>query len=1067
MRLLRSCLQLAVGLSFALVSCSVTAADKSEADGPFKSLKIREIGPAAGGRASRAVGVPGDPLTYYVAAASGGVWKSIDGGMNWKPIFDDEPTSSIGSIALAPSNPSVIYVGTGEANIRGNVAPGDGIYRSTDGGKTWQNVWKQVGQIGRMMVHPVNPEVAFAAVLGSAFGPSPERGVYRTKDGGHTWQRVLSKDADTGACDVCFDPNNPNVLFACLWQARRMPWGLTSGGPGSGLYVSRDGGDTWKQLGGHGMAKDDLKGLPEGIYGKSTIVVAPSDSRRVYALIEAEKGGLYRSEDGGEKWELVNGNHYLRIRPWYFTNLTIDPSNADIIWSASLRLLKSVDGGATFKSVKGSHHVDHHDVWIDAKNPKRMINCNDGGIDLSNTGGESWFAPLLPIGQFYHVSVDNRMPYHVMGSMQDLGTAAGPSNSLAGPGIALGDWYGVGGGEAGHTASDPDDPNVVYATEYQGYLSRFDFRNHQVRNVGTYPYVSSGRGPEDLKYRFQWTSPVVISKHDSKMIYHGANVLLRSNNAGQTWTAISPDLTRNDKGKQRFSGGPITGDNTGAEYYCTIFAIAESPVKEEVIWVGSDDGMVHVTEDGGKSWTNVTANVPGIPEWGTVSMIEASPFDSGTAYLVVDAHRLNNNKPYLYKTTDLGKTWKSLADKLPQDVHLHAIRQDPKRRGMLYLGTERGLTFSRDDGETWQPLKLNFPTVPVHDLVVKNDDLVIATHGRSLWIFDDITPIRDFSPAVADKDFHLFPAQAAARYRYHGTLDSASKRTTFDNPPKGMVFNYYLKKKPEGEMTLEITDAQGKLIDRFTDKEEKPEESEDAPDAPDEPFKKPHLPKDVGIQRFVWEMEHAGAKVIKGAKVDVGQPADGAMVAPGFYKAKLTVGGTSMTTDLVVKPDPRLNLKPEEYAEQERFTLACRDAITKVTEYVEGLRALKKQLTLQNELLAANDKAKKLVQLGKETSEKADTLENKFHNAKAEVTYDILAQPGGAKLYSKLSGLYDWSKDSDGVPTDGMKGVLGELQKELRQYESEYKALVAKDVAAVNEEAKKLELPRLLAPSGK
>ena len=717
---------------------SDSQASNRDAEGPFKELKYRSIGPAAGGRVCRVAGVPGNPLIYFAATASGGVWRSLDGGLSWKCVTEKLPTSTAGSIAVAPSDPNVLYMGSGEANIRNNVVPGNGIYKSTDGGSNWSRVWKQDGQIGTMVVHPRNPDVAFAAVLGKAFGPSGERGVYRTTDGGKTWVGVLKKDQDTGASDVALDPSNPNIVFAGLWQTRRRPWELTSGGPGSGLYVSRDGGTTWKQL--------TEKGLPKGPWGKIGVAVAPSDGRRVYALIEAEKGGLYRSDDGGETWSLASGDRGLRQRAWYYSTLTIDPRNPDVVWCPSVPMLKSIDGGKTFHPVGGFHHGDHHDLWIDPTNPRRIINGNDGGVDISLNGGETWYAPPLPISQFYRIGVDTRNPYHIAGTMQDLGSIAGPSNSLSGSGIALGDWYNVGGGETGYTVSDPTDPDVVYAGEYAGVITRYDHRTRQARIVSGYLDNPSGHGAADMKYRFRWPAPIAGSPHDPKVIYHAANVLFRTADGGQTWTTISPDLTRNDKRRQQWSGGPITGDNTSAEYYCTISAVAESPREKGLIWVGSDDGRVHVTRDAGKAWTDVTEHLTGLPEWATIKMIEPSPFDAAVAYVIVDAHMIDDMHPYLYRTRDHGKTFTLISGALPQDVPLHVVREDPKKKGMLYAGTERGVIFSADDGKSWAPLQLNLPTVPVHDLIVKNDDLVLGTHGRSLWIFDDLTPIRTFGP---------------------------------------------------------------------------------------------------------------------------------------------------------------------------------------------------------------------------------------------------------------------------------------------------------------------------------
>ncbi len=787
------------------------ASASGDPEGPFKELKYRSIGPATGGRVCRVAGVPGNPLVYFAATASGGVWRSLDGGLSWKCVTDKLPTSTAGSIAIAPSDPNIVYMGSGEANIRNNVVPGNGIYKSTDGGSNWTQVWKQDGQIGTMAVHPRNPDIAFAAVLGKAFGPSGERGVYRTIDGGKSWVAVLKKDSDTGASDVALDPSNPNIVFVGLWQTRRRPWELTSGGPGSGIYVSRDGGTTWKQL--------TEKGLPKGPWGKIGVAVAPSDGRRVYALIEAEKGGLYRSDDGGETWHIATGDRGLRQRAWYYSTINVDPHNPDVVWCPSVPMLKSIDGGKTFQPARGFHHGDHHDLWIDPLNPRRMIGGNDGGVDLSLNGGESWYAPPLPISQFYRIGVDSQQPYHISGTMQDLGSIAGPSNSLSFSGIALGDWYNVGGGEAGYTLHDPTDPNIVFAGEYAGVITRYDHRTRQARTVASYVDNPSGHGAADMKYRFRWPAPIAGSPHDPKVVYHAANVLFRTTDGGQTWTPISPDLTRNDKRRQQWSGGPITGDNTTAEYYCTISAVAEAPKEKGLIWVGSDDGLVHVSRDAGKSWTNVSEHLAGVPEWATIKMIEPSPFDAGTALVVVDAHMVDDMHPYLYRTRDHGKSWTLLSGSLPQDIPLHVARFDPKQKGTIYVGTERGVVFSTDDGKTWQLLQLNLPTVPVHDLIVKGDDLVVGSHGRSLWIFDDLTPIRTFGPVIASKPVDLLPPLAATRWRLHGTVGAVGRG---ENPPAGAIIQFWLKEKPKAKPKLEILDADGKLV-RALGKETEPE----------------------------------------------------------------------------------------------------------------------------------------------------------------------------------------------------------------------------------------------------
>jgi photosystem II stability/assembly factor-like uncharacterized protein len=1022
----------------------------------LKQFKYRLLGPAWGGRVSRVAGVPGNPSIYYAATASGGVWKSVDGGHQWSPIFDDQPVSSIGSIAVAASDPNVVYVGSGEGNIRGNVGAGNGIYKSVDGGKTWTHVWTQVGQIGTMAVDPGNPDIAFAAVLGHAFGPNPERGVYRTKDGGKTWQQVLKKDDQTGASDVALDPSNPHIVFAGLWQARRRPWELTSGGPGSGLYVSRDGGDSWKQLTG--------KGLPEGIWGKVGIAVAPSDGRRVYALIEAAEGGLFRSDDGGLSWTRVSGNHELRQRAWYYSTLSVSPANPDEVWCPEVPLLHSIDGGKTFQHTRGEHHGDNHDVWIDPRDAKRLIVGNDGGVDISENGGETWLIPPLPIGQFYHVSADNSVPFKVAGALQDIGTAQAPSNTLAGAGIRNSDWYDVGGGEAGFVVSEPDDPNIVYAGEYGGVITRYDHRTGALRNVTAYPDNPSGHGAEDLRYRFQWTAPIALSPHDPKVVYHAANVLFRTTDGGQTWSAVSPDLTRNDRSKQKWSGGPITGDNTGIETYDTIFAVAESPVAKGVIWTGSDDGLVQVTRDDGKTWRNVTAAVPGLPEWGTVAAIEPSHFDAGTAYLVVDAHRLDDPHPYLWKTTDYGTTWKRLTAKLPQDVYLHAVREDPLRCGTLFLGTELGVDYSLDDGATWRALKLNLPTVAVHDLVLKDSSIVLATHGRSMWILDDRQPLYEIGPEVTAKEVHLFAAPDAVRWIYHSAHRGG---WSADNPAPGARIYYWLKTAPKGEVTIDILDEKGTLVDTLSSKPRPATGASEYEAEEEEQWKMLAIAKEAGVQVATWRLTWAGAEMIPGGRLDAGFPGIGPTALPGTYTVRLTVDGKSQTTTLTLRPDPRATVSPADLEAQLRFALEVRDSISLLARSVKDLRTVRRQLAARNDLLENDERARELRQGSTELSAKLDDLEARFHNPKAEVVYDILAQKGGTKLYSRLSPLFDFAEAGEGAPTQGMREEYAREKEELALDVAELQRLFATDLSALNDTAGRLGLPRIYVPAGR
>ena len=1037
--------------------------------GPLKNLKFRQIGPAAGGRVCRACGVPGDPLTYYAATAAGGVWKSTDAGHVWKPIFDDQPTSTIGSIAVAPSDPNVIYVGSGEANIRGNVMPGNGIYKSDNAGKSWTHVWKQKGQIGQMIVHPTNADIAYAAVLGSAFGPNGERGVYRTSDGGKSWKQVLKKDADTGAIDVCFDPSNPRILLAALWQTRRQPWSLTSGGPGSGLYRTEDGGDTWIQLGpdkGERKRPEDKRpeetGLPEGPWGRVGLAFAPSNSRRIYALIEADKGGLYRSDDGGDTWALMNGDRYLRQRPWYFSTVHVDPKNPDVVWCPNVRLLKSIDGGKTFRNIKGPHHVDHHDLWIDPRDPRRIIDSNDGGVDISTNGGETWHMPMLPICQFYHISVDNSVPYRIMGNMQDQGTASGPSNSLSSAGITLADWHTVGGGETGSAVAHPRDPNIIYAGEYGGYLSRYDHRNRQARNVTIYPYNPSGRGAEDLRYRFQWTAPLVVSVHEPHNVYHAANVLFESADEGKSWKAISGDLTRNDKQKQKWSGGPITGDNTGVEIYGTIFALAESPKKAGIFWAGSDDGLVHISQDGGKSWTNVTANIPGLPEWATIVCIEASPRDAGTAYLAAHAYRLDDNRPFLWKTNDFGKTWQKLSDKLPLESYLRVVRADPSTPDLLFVGSQTGISFSRDDGKTWEKLKLNLPTAAVSDLVIKNHDLVVGTNGRSIWILDDLTPLRQWSGKL-EKEPHLFEVHPTIRWRYHGENYVPEDRIPGENPSKGALIHYYLEKKPKDDLTLEVLDAAGSLVRKFSSKKQEPDAREDDPDAPWSIYKPTVLPAETGVNQVAWNLMHDGPRVIPGAKNDAGVPHAGPFVLPGVYTVKLHVDGKTLSGKVDVVPDPRANVSKEDLAARHALAMQLHRDISKVSEIVIDLKSVRKQLQERDKLWSDLPGTKDLVDLTRKLVQKLDALEEKLHNPRAQVTYDILAMKGGAKLYSQLAPLYYAVNQSEGPVTQGYREVYAELAKELQGLDADWNSYRA-DLTRINRAAAELGIENVLVP---
>ena len=1069
-RVLRVVLCVASGIAVLATVAPADAKDKPKTE--FGALQYRAVGPAISGRATRVAGVPGDPLTYYVAYAQGGIWKSENGGHNWKPVFDEQPTNSIGSIAIAPSDPNVIYAGSGEANIRGNVEWGSGIFKSTDAGKTWQHVWKTRGQIGTMAVDPRNPDVAYAAVLGSPFGPNKDRGVYRTTDGGKTWKQVLYKDAETGASDVTLDPNNPRIVFAGLWQTRRQPWVMTSGGEGSGLYRSGDGGDTWDQL--------EKDGLPEGPWGKVGVRVAPSNSKVVYALIEAKEGGLYRSNDGGETWALASDSSSLRQRAWYYTCLTIDPTNADIVWFPQVPLHKTVDGGKTIVSVDAKIHGDHHDIWIDPKDPRRIMSGNDGGVGISIDGGTTWAAPAMPTPQFYNIDADERWPYHVGGTIQDWGTASGPAYTLrrgdAGGGPTLGDSWAVGGGEAGDFVYDRMTPGTIYAGEYGGYISHYQEGVGNYRSVGVYPRDLSGTPAKDAKYRFQWSAPIAASPHDPKVLYHGANVLFRTTDRGATWEAISPDLTRNDKSKQQWSGGPITGDITGVEVYDTIFSIAESPLSAGEIWVGTDDGLVQLTRDGGKTWTNVT---PGkLPEWGTVEAVEPSRRNPGTAYVVVDARRLDDPRPYLFRTRNYGKSWDPLGKGLPDDQHLFVVREDPTNPDLLYVGSERGLYMSRDGGASFFDIRNNsLPAVGVADIEVKHDDLILGTR-RGIWILDDVTALRAFDAGVKAEPVHLFAPRKSYRnrleFRWDELVDTGSH-----NAPYGMTITYWLKDEPAetpaghkaspndpNELRLEIFDSQGALVRTLSSVPKPDRYGKDDPDEPSEPHK-PALTKTQGLNRIQWDLRHEGAKRPDDAKVDAGNPEQGPLVLPGKYTLNLTAGGRTLTTEAEVAADPRSVATMEELRANYDFALRVGGALDRLEMDIETVRAIRAQAADIARRTAKNPAAKELQATSDALVKRCDEIEHRMHNPDAKVVYDVLAgRDGGAKLYSQLSNLYSDIQASDFAPTQGQSGQLEENLAALAAVEAELTAIQGGELARLEAQATVLGLPHVIVPGG-
>lgn len=1054
-----------------------------EEKGPWKNLEYRLVGPFRGGRVVAVSGVVGQDNVYYFGSTAGGVWKTTDGGLNWKPVFDKmkDASPSIGAIGVSESDPNVIYVGTGEACIRGNVVGGNGVYKSIDAGKTWKSVGlADTHAIGRLAVNPKNPDIAFVAALGHPFGDNEERGIFRTQDGGKTWQKVLYKNEKTGGIDVVFDPTNSNILFAALWQARRTPWSLDSGGEGSGLYRSIDGGTTWKQLKGHG--------LPEGILGRIGVTVSGANPNRVYAAIEAEKGGIYRSDDGGDTWQLMTGDHRFTQRAWYYMHIFADPKSEDTVYILNTGVYRSNDGGKTFSRVRAPHG-DNHGLWIDPNNPKRLINGNDGGATVSIDGGATWTSLYnQPTAQFYHVVTDNRFPYYIYGAQQDNSTvgiaSASPDGAIDRP-----DWYDVGGGESGYIAPDPTDPQIIYAGSYGGDITRYDHRTGEEQLINPWPVNPIGWAAADLKYRFQWTEPIIFSPHDPKTMYFAAQMLFKTTDAGMNWTIISPDLTRNDKSKQQSSGGPLTKDNTGVEVYDTIFSVVESPVQRDLIWAGTDDGLVQLTRDGGQHWENVTPKA--MPEWGTVSMIEASPRDAGTAYIAVERHKSDDFKPYIFKTSDFGKTWNNLAEGIPANDYVHAVRVDPRHLNLIFAGTEQGVYVSFNDGAHWQPLQLNLPPAPVNDLVVKNDDLVVATHGRSFWILDDITPLEQYTDSIPQEEAHLFTPADTNHTVFRGGFFAPSGNVG-KNPPAGAIIDYWLKtslKKPDEQktknaaagseasaaknvqdsatpeekkkdetpkITMEILDSSGKVIRKYPKKEESEDEEQ-------EEFRRNqnagNLPADAGFNRFVWDLRYEGATKVPHSAL-WGGDTDGPEALPGKYEVRLTVLGKTYTAPLEIKPDPRLNVSQEDLARQFDLLIKIRDKVTQTDDAIIQMRDLRDQIKAINTRMKDDPRAKVIADAGKALDTKMTAVEEALVQTKAKSDEDVLNFP--VRLNNHLVALGGVVGSADTAPTAQSYEVFDMVSKAVDEQLTKWQSIVSTDVVSYNNLMKQQDVPAVI-----
>ncbi|GBD32156.1 Ycf48-like protein [bacterium HR33] len=1024
----------------------------------YSQLRYRHIGPV-GNRITSVHGVPGDPNTYYVGAASGGVWKTTDGGVNWSPIFDDQPAQSIGSIAIAPSNPNIVWVGTGEAHIRSHISIGNGVYRSLDAGKTWTHMGlDSTGRVARIVIHPQNPDIVLVCAQGHNYGPQQDKGVYRTTDGGRNWTQVLFVDPNTGCSDLAMDPTNPAILFAGFWQLEIKTWGRESGGPGSGIFKSTDGGVTWRRLRGNG--------LPERDHGKVALAIARTNPNHIYALIETgdgvpwhgrptDSGELWTSMDGGETWQLTSHDRQLAGRTQYYSRVVVQPDDENEAYFLSAAFSRTLDGGRTTvdPSFGNSPGGDNHDMWIDPLNPDRMIVGNDGGVSISTNRGRTWFRIQLPVAQMYHVTVDNRIPYYVYGNRQDGPSFRGPSNSrtggFGGGNIARSEWHSVAGGESGWATPDPVDPDIVWSSasgsgSVGGIVTRMDLKTRQAHHVEVWPVSTVGWPAADLKYRFVWTFPLTISPHDHNKVYVGSQYVHVTTDGGKSWKEISPDLTLNDKSKQQISGG-LTPDNIGVEYFNVIFAIAESPLKPGLLWVGTNDGLVHVSRDGGQTWTNVTANIPDLPPYGTISNIEPSRYDTGTAYISVDFHQVNGRDPYLYKTTDYGRTWRKITNGIPRSPlsYTHVIREDPVRRGLLYAGTENALYVSFNDGELWQPLQLNLPHAPVYWMVIQEhfNDLVVATYGRGFWILDDISPLQQLTPEVMAADAHLFRPRPAYRFRnIPGQMSTPNDPSVGENPEYGATINYWLKSQPEGRVTITILDERGNTVRTLNGT------------------------RNAGINRIYWDLRNEPTrearmrvKPLYADWVEVppeGRTAPGTgrfsvLMPPGRYTVKLTVGGREYTQPLEVRKDPNSGGSEEEIRTQVARLLDLQNDMNAAVDMYNQIELIRMQLQNLGRTLAANAEFSGLRAAADSLEQKFIAVEENLHQLRVTGRgQDNIRWP--IKLIGQIAYLANGMASSDFAPTTQQVQVHELFKEQIRTNRTRLDELIARDLAEFN-----------------
>lgn len=1019
----------------------------------YRAMQWREIGPFRGGRSIAIAGHRDQPYTYYQGVTGGGIWKTEDGGVTWLNVSDGFfKVGIIGALDVAESDPNVIYAGTGESCIRGNVMPGEGVYKSMDAGKTWEYIGLGEAQtISRVRVHPKDHNLVYVAALGHVFGSNKDRGVYRSTDGGKSWKKILFKDDKIGAADLILDPLNPRVIYAAMWEAYRNPWSMLSGGPGSGLWKSVDGGDTWTEL-------SNNPGMPKGVKGRIGVASSRAKSDLLYAMIEAEEGGLFRSNDGGKTWRRMNDDRRLRQRAWYYSHIYADTKSPETVYILNVGFHKSIDGGRTLTSISVPH-VDNHDLWINPDNPLIMANANDGGANVTFNGGATWSEQDFATAQFYGVTVDNQFPYKVYGAQQDNSTIGIWSRTTS-SGIDRSHWHAVGGGESGQIAINTADPNIVYAGSYGGLLTRYDHRTGESRNITVWPDNPMGAGVEAMKYRFQWTYPILTSVHDPDVLYVAGNHLFKSTNEGHSWEIISPDLTRNDKSKMGASGGPITKDNTSVEYYGTIFTVSESPKQAGLFWTGSDDGLVHVSRDGGVNWQNVTPK--DFPEWALINYIDSSPHDPAVAYIAATRYKLNDFKPYIYKTSDYGKTWKKIVDGIPTVEFSRTIKEDPYRKGLLYAGTERGMWISFDDGSSWQSLRLNLPVVPIHGIAIQalEKDLVVATHGRSFWILDDLTPLHQMSDAVTTADLHLFAPRGA--YRMRGGSFSRAGVSIGKNPPNGVVIHYTFKQKPKDEVKIEFLDEKGSLIRSFSSKQTR-EEPAGGRDPMEEFFSggggAPRVTADSGMNRFVWDMRHEDAVSVPGALMWAGSTR-GPVAVPGNYQIRLTIGGKSIVKTFVIKKDPRTTVTQEELMEQFDFLMKIRNKVSETHEAINTIRDIRKQMQEWTQRLKGHAQEKAVLSLTKALDDKMSAVEEEMIQVKIKSSQDALNYP--IKLNNKLAALTGVVSSTDAAPTKQSYEVFADLGALVDIHLGKYREIIQKEFPETNDAIKKLDIPPIL-----